>query len=250
MSHHHAKSASLIHINWIFTFSPINWPVLSCWPASEGFWENREAFPFYFPPTAFNGHRPERGSIFLFFPSLLQRSAISLKAYDICWSQSLCGEKTVCVLLSWSLYSLLTCLRRCQGPWGEKPDVQWVTQIPCSQRTDHKLKENNPVQSCSASTKTRTGVPPRPRHFAAVIWYIDTCVLFQIVPKGAGSLTLCGPNRRKIWVDLLNLNFKGGVTHPLVNHRWNTHIWRANCVIQSVIINKLLMVFVLRCHGD
>lgn len=63
--------------------------------------------------------------------------------------------------------------------------------------------------------------PPRPRHFAAVIWYFDTCVLFQILPKGAGLLSLWGPNRRKIWVDLLNLNFKGGVRHPLVNHLWN-----------------------------
>lgn len=55
-----------------------------------------------------------------------------------------------------SLYSLLTCLCQCQGPWGEQPDVQRVTQIPCSQRTKHRVKENNPTQSCSASTKTRT----------------------------------------------------------------------------------------------
>lgn len=151
-------------------------------------------------------------------------------------------EKTVCVLLSWSLYSLLTCLCRCQGPWGERPDVQWVTQIPCSQRTDHRVKENNPTPPCSASTKTRTGggrgTSQRLYDMLTRPWF------FWILPKGSGSLALCAPNRRIIWVDLLNLNLKGEEKRPLVNHLQNTHIWRSNSGIQPLIINKMVMLCV------
>lgn len=112
-----------------------------------------------FPLTDSNSHWLERGSIFLFFSSLPPRSAISLKAYDICWSQSLCGEKTVCVLLSWSLYSLLTCLCQCQGPQGKawcamsdsdslQPRGQttgWGRAIP------HSLVQQAPKQGMNAA---------------------------------------------------------------------------------------------------
>lgn len=164
MSHHHAKSASLIHINWIFTFSPINWPALSCWPASEGYWENWEASPsFFFPLPPPLMATDWRGEAFSFsFPLHCGDQLSHYRLMTFVGANPFVGEKTVCVLLSWSLYSLLTCLRQCPGPWrGGGGGVgamcsEWL-RFPAARGETTGVKENNPTQSCSASTQTRSG---------------------------------------------------------------------------------------------
>lgn len=83
----------------------------------------------------------------------------------------------------------------------------------------------------------------QPRCFAEVIWYVDTSMLFRIVPKGQDR-SLFGVwkqrercSRGNIWVSLLNLNLKWGDTWPLVNHLLNAHIWRANSSYSLCLIN-------------
>lgn len=60
-----------------------------------------------------------RGEAFFFSFLLYYRDQLShYRLMTFVGANPFCGEKTVCVLLSWSLYSLLTCLCQCQGPWG------------------------------------------------------------------------------------------------------------------------------------
>lgn len=73
-----------------------------------------------FTLTDSNSHQLERRNIFLFFSSLQPRSAISLKAYGICWSPFPLWRETVCVLLSWSLLQFVNLPLPVPGTLGGK----------------------------------------------------------------------------------------------------------------------------------
>lgn len=68
------------------------------------------------------------------------------------------------------------------GPLGEKPDVQWVTYIPCV--LEDRPQGEGEQSHATVFNKHQNKEWIQPWHFTMVIWYVDTSVVFRILPGG------------------------------------------------------------------
>lgn len=68
------------------------------------------------------------------------------------------------------------------GPLGEKPDVQWVTYIPCA--LEDRPQGEGEQSHATVFNKHQNKEWIQPWHFTMVIWYVDTSVVFRILPGG------------------------------------------------------------------
>lgn len=68
------------------------------------------------------------------------------------------------------------------GPLGGKPDVQWVTQIPCT--LEDRPQGEGEQSHAALFNKHQNKEWMQPWHFTTVIWYVDTSVVFRILPGG------------------------------------------------------------------